>query len=187
MRTLTSFAYPDKLEFLIGRRLRSWFDCPTPRNMRARWDLVREILCRAPPCVRWPYLKTISGGWTTTDRMHVTDTLWSCVFGCSHPDCIAHYLKCPRLTYLVCRPRAVVSQCPPLRLKLGLPVQYPAFDLTRENAILATALYIPRCQGNGLPSRRAPFNSAPAARCPQSGIRQDAQQLLDSFASAWIG
>ena len=139
-RSLAGDAYPDQLQLLIGRRLRTWFSCPTPIRLRERWDLVRDILSRAPPMVRWPYIKTIAGGWTTTHRMHVTDTKWSCIFGCPQPDRIAHYLVCPRLTHLVCRPRAVVSSCPLLRLGLGLPVQYPAFDLTRENAILATAL-----------------------------------------------
>ena len=140
LKAVSLEAFPDNLHLLIGRRVRSWFNT-TPTRLRERWDLAREILLRAPASVRWPFLKTVAGGWTTTDRMHVTDERWSCVFGCfRRPDSIEHYLRCPRLVHLVCRPRAVAPPCPLIRLGLGLPVHYPAFDLTRENAVLATSL-----------------------------------------------
>ena len=55
-----------------------------------------SILGEAKVFLRMCWLKTISGAWTTTTRMHEQHT-WKCIFGCFDRDDLLHYLVCPVL------------------------------------------------------------------------------------------
>ena len=54
------------------------------------------ILDEAKVFLRMCWLKSISGAWTTTTRMHELH-VWKCIFGCPEPDDLLHYLVCPVL------------------------------------------------------------------------------------------
>ena len=50
------------------------------------------------PFVRFCWLRTICGGWTTSVRMHAEVPLCTCLFACHHSeDVLSHYLCCPVL------------------------------------------------------------------------------------------
>ena len=50
------------------------------------------------PFIRFCWLRTICGGWTTSIRMHAEVPFSKCIFACAHSeDCLTHYLCCPVL------------------------------------------------------------------------------------------
>ncbi len=57
---------------------------------------LRVILGGSKVFIRMCWLKTVSGGWCTTYRMHEL-VKWPCIFGCEACDEITHYLECPIL------------------------------------------------------------------------------------------
>ena len=66
-------------------------------RLSVRWfhDLML-VLEGAKVFLRMCWLKSIAGAWTTTTRMHEQE-VWNCIFGCSEPDSLLHYLVCPAL------------------------------------------------------------------------------------------
>ena len=63
-----------------------------------RWFCeLSQCLDKAKVFNRACWLKSVSGGWNTTIRMH-EEIKWSCIFGClDEQDCLRHYLVCPVL------------------------------------------------------------------------------------------
>ena len=45
-------------------------------------------------------IKTLTNGWTTTDRMN-EDVILDCIFGCGGDDTLCHYLRCDILWTLI--------------------------------------------------------------------------------------
>ena len=79
-----------------------------PFTVKAAWNRLRPKLAELPPSRFWPVLKTLSGGWATSYRMHVQPVLRGCVLGCNpklHPDSLSHYLVCKRLWHHAAQPR----------------------------------------------------------------------------------
>ena len=92
--------FHDDIASIIGRRLPHFFPagwCGPPPDMEQRWARLRGRLSRQNPAAAWPVLKTLAGGWTTRERMHLFGPR-PCIFGCQAADSQYHYLHgCSRM------------------------------------------------------------------------------------------
>ena len=78
---------------------------------------------KAYVAVTW--LKCISGGWTTSTRMH-EPVLFPCIFGCQGcSDELRHYLVCPSLWMIVAE---VCGPAPPVLIKDRLCLCEPSMQ-----------------------------------------------------------
>ena len=88
--------HPDTIITLLHKRITSMFPNCVDEVNSVEWDqifaLMRSIGCHGAMCV----FKTYVNAWATSKRFHEQDLL-ECVFGCSAPDTITHYVECPRL------------------------------------------------------------------------------------------
>ena len=66
----------------------------------AHLDALRSYLCARRPRVRIGVLRSLTGGWTTSTRLHEV-LRWKCVLGCPDGDSIGHYIHCPRFRVAV--------------------------------------------------------------------------------------
>ena len=92
-----------------------------PHSMKIQWNRLRPKLAELPPSRFWPVMKTLSGGWATSYRMHVQPVLRGCVLGCNallHPDTMSHYMVCKRLWHHAAQPRGQLHRCVLARLGL---------------------------------------------------------------------
>jgi len=90
----------DKLPSLIGQKIAVTFGKCFWRQvvLDHNWfDRIFGILQESGIHVRFCWLRTIAGGWTTTKRMGEIHTL-PCLFGCKDSvDELSHYMSCPIL------------------------------------------------------------------------------------------
>ena len=72
-------------------------NCVRPCSFVSVWPLIDN----SPIIVKTCWMKTISGAWCTTVRLHPT-VIWPCIFGChGEKDELKHYILCPVLWQLV--------------------------------------------------------------------------------------
>ncbi|CAK0841311.1 unnamed protein product, partial [Prorocentrum cordatum] len=96
MLTLRDGLYDDRLDLLIGRRLRRWgIEVPT-EELRGRWLELRAELRAARPSWLWSWLRPAVNRWITSGRMRVIAPR-SCIFGRNAKDDLAHYMNCEKL------------------------------------------------------------------------------------------
>ena len=63
-----------------------------------RFHTLHNVLESLNPFVRFCWLRTVCGGWTTSIRMHAEVSFSQCVFACPcSEDVLTHYLQCPVL------------------------------------------------------------------------------------------
>eukprot|EP00959_Pyramimonas_sp_CCMP1952_P231671 4842266-Pyramimonas_sp.AAC.1 len=78
-----------------------------PDDVEHSWRDLRSHLANATASLFWPAVKTLSGAWATSHRMHVNPHKKSCLLGCDknvqakNADDISHYISRPRLWALL--------------------------------------------------------------------------------------
>ncbi|CAK0870088.1 unnamed protein product, partial [Prorocentrum cordatum] len=96
MIALRGGLYDDRLDLLIGRRLRRWGIEISSEELRGRWLELRAVLRAARPSWLWSRLRAAANGWITSGRMHVIAPR-PCIFGCDAKDDLAHYMNFEKL------------------------------------------------------------------------------------------
>ena len=142
---LTSSTFSSPFTVTLAKRISSWgLQVPqAPGELSKRWDSLASELKTVRPSWRWATFKTLSGGWTTTARMHVLAPR-KCVFGCTHaPDSFPHYLSCPVLLRLLWFPSTPLIQSTLAAWGLGPAAAYavdPTSSMSLRSAISRIAL-----------------------------------------------
>ncbi|CAK0849819.1 unnamed protein product, partial [Prorocentrum cordatum] len=103
MRTIRDGLYEERLDQLIGRRLRRWSLEMPAEELRGRWLELRAELRAARPAWMWSRLRTITNGWITSGRMHVIAPR-PCIMGYEARDDLSHYMARPVLRGAVASP-----------------------------------------------------------------------------------
>ena len=98
-------------------------DFANKARVRADWYLrLLNVLEHCKTHLKMCVLKTIIGGWTTSNRMHEPNKL-SCVFGCKEePDDIKHYIVCAPLWQIT---GEILGAQPPISLAERLCIDDP--------------------------------------------------------------
>lgn len=87
-------------------------------------------------------LKTYVGGWTTSHRMHDSDGVKPCIYGCTgERDTLVHYLVCPALWQISC---AAIGVDVPIDIGARLGLIDPVPERLRALALLHV---VPPLQG----------------------------------------
>ncbi|CAK0836026.1 unnamed protein product [Prorocentrum cordatum] len=103
MRTLRDGFYADRVDQLIGRRLRRrGLEVPAEK-LRVRWLELRAELRVAHPARLWSWLRTVVNGWITSGRMRVIAPR-PCLMGCDARGDLSRYMVCPVLRGAVAAP-----------------------------------------------------------------------------------
>ena len=102
---------------VVYTRLRPLFPAPTDRLSLEYSGRLLSVMKKSSSHMAMCAPKTVCNGWCTSHRMH-EDTVFSCVFGCSECDTLAHYLACPRLWTLIDEELGMQSDCVAHRLGL---------------------------------------------------------------------
>ncbi|CAK0864294.1 unnamed protein product, partial [Prorocentrum cordatum] len=113
MSALGDGLYDDRLDLLIGRRLRRWGVEIPPEEPRGRSLGPRAVLRDARPSWLRSRLRAAVNGWITSGRMHVTAPRPR-IFGCDAKGDLALYTICEKLR------SAVAAPAEPSELKDGI-------------------------------------------------------------------
>ncbi|CAK0820764.1 unnamed protein product, partial [Prorocentrum cordatum] len=103
MRTIRDGLYEERLDQLIGRRLRRWGSEMPADELRGRWLELRAELRAARPAWMWSRLRTVTNGLITSGRMHIIAPR-PCIMRCEARDDLSHYMACPVLRGAVAAP-----------------------------------------------------------------------------------
>jgi hypothetical protein len=86
---------PNEALKLFSKRISGPLGVSFPRG-GVNWTSVQQACARLSPKHASNVVKTWLNAWCTSDRFHETSRQ-SCIFGCSFPDKLDHYLVCPAM------------------------------------------------------------------------------------------